>query len=121
MSSHSCQAIIVTCIDFRFQEFINKWISINLEVSDFDRVALAGGVFDWEVISGQIDISKRLHDIRKVVLVNHEDCGAYGEAGTINRHKNDLDKARKQVLEKYSDMLVECYIAKLNGDFEKVD
>lgn len=38
----------------------------------------------------QIDISVKLHSIKKVVLTNHEDCGAYGAEGTEEKHRQDL-------------------------------
>lgn len=120
MSLHSCNAVIVTCIDFRFQGFINRWIENNLEADNFDRVALAGGVFNWPVVSSQIELSKRLHNVKRIVLVNHEDCGAYGEEGTIERHKSDLEKVKNELLEKYPEIQVECYLAKLSGEFERV-
>lgn len=121
MSLHSCKSLVVTCIDFRFQDFINNWIAENLEAKDFDRVALAGGVFNWEVISSQIDVSKRLHDISQVILINHEDCGAYGDSGTMVRHRADLREAKQQILVKYPEMQVDCYIAKLSGEFESIE
>ena len=94
MNDHTAQALVVTCIDFRLQEAINKWISENFSPRTFDRVALAGGVKNLEVILGQIDIAIRLHHIKNVVLVNHEDCGAYGEAGTSEKHIEDLKSAK---------------------------
>ena len=60
---HSAEAIIVTCIDFRLQEAINNWISQNYVPKTFDRVALAGGVKNLEIILNQIDIAYRLHHI----------------------------------------------------------
>lgn len=120
MSLHSCDALVVTCIDFRFQKYINDWIESNIGSGKFDRVALAGGVFNFEVISGQVDVSKRLHDIKKVVLMNHEDCGAYGELGTMERLSADLNKAGQAIKEKYPEVEVELYVIQLDGQFTKV-
>lgn len=44
MNDHQAESIIVTCIDFRLQEAINKWIAQNFQAGTFDRVALGGGV-----------------------------------------------------------------------------
>ena len=97
MDSHRAEAIIITCIDFRLQEAINKWISENSQPGTFDRVALAGGVKNLETILGQIEIAHRLHHIKKVILINHEDCGAYGEAGTPEQHAEDLRNASTRI------------------------
>ena len=73
MNDHTAESIIVTCIDFRLQEYINNWITQNFQPKTFDRVALVGGVKNLEIILGQIDISVKLHHIQKVVLITHED------------------------------------------------
>ncbi len=117
-NAHTCQNIVVTCIDFRFQEYIDSWIHQNLKVGDFDRVEFAGGVYDSELIMKQIGISSRLHNIKKVYLMNHEDCGAYGDQGTYERHVQDLSNMRKNIATLYPDLSVETYFIHLDGTFE---
>ena len=119
--NHIAEAIIVTCIDFRLQEAINKWISENLPPKTFDRVAFAGGIKNIETILGQIDISVRLHQIKKVILVNHEDCGAYGEAGTYEKHVEDLKTAKEKVKTVYPNLEIETYYLHLDGNFKLID
>lgn len=48
MEIHSCDAIIITCIDYRLQEYINNWVSEKFQLKTFDRVALGGGVKNKE-------------------------------------------------------------------------
>lgn len=120
MNDHHCEALIVTCIDYRLQEAINKWIAENFAPKTFDRVALAGGVFDLEYVLKQVEISKRLHHIKKVILINHEDCGAYGESGTHEKHIMDLEKAKQQIENLHGDLNIETYYLHLDGTFEKV-
>lgn len=120
MSDHSCEAIIVTCIDFRFQEYINNWISENFSAKSYDRVAIAGGVFDFNYVLKQVEVSKRLHHIKKVVLINHEDCGAYGAAGTPEKHTEDLKNAASNIKTQFPDLTVEtCYLL-LDGTFKLI-
>lgn len=120
MNDHHCEALIVTCIDYRLQEAINKWIAENFAPKTFDRVALAGGVFDLDYVLKQVEISKRLHHIKKVVLINHEDCGAYGEEGTHEKHIMDLEKAKQQIENLHGDLNIETYYLHLDGTFERV-
>lgn len=120
MNDHHCEALIVTCIDFRFQEYINNWISANFAPKTFDRVAFAGGVKNLEIILGQIEIARRLHHIKKVVLINHEDCGAYGETGTPEKHAEDLKNAASTIRQKFPDLAVETYYFHLDGIFEPI-
>ncbi len=116
--NHHTEGIIVHCIDFRFQKIINKWISKHIRPKIFDRVALAGAVKNLRHILDQIDISVRLHHVKKVILINHEDCGAYGESGTLQKHIQDLKAARKAIREKYPDLEIETYYLHLDGAFE---
>lgn len=120
MSDHHCDSCIITCIDFRFQEYINKFIEENFPVKSFDKVSLAGGVFDFETILKQVEISKSLHHINKVLLINHEDCGAYGEAGTEEKHIEDLKNAAGGIKAEFDDLDVEKYYLHLDGTFEKI-
>lgn len=120
MNNHEAKAIVVTCIDFRLQEAINKWISENFAPKTFDRVAFAGGVKSLDTIMSQIDIAHRLHHIEKVVLINHEDCGAYGEAGTPEKHVEDLKTAKKKIKEPYPDLEIDPYYLHLDGTFEPI-
>lgn len=115
---HSAEAIIVTCIDFRLHEAIDNWIKDHFQPKTFDRVAIAGGVKNLETILGQIDIAVRLHQIKKVVLINHEDCGAYGEEGTYEKHLQDLKTAKEKINSLYPSLEVETHYLLLDGSMK---
>lgn len=118
--AHTTSTIVVTCIDFRFQTFIEAWLTKNVGPDNYDRVAWAGGVFDLPGILKQIDISVRLHHIAKVILMNHEDCGAYGSAGTPQKHREDLRGAQAKIHLLYPHLDVSLYYTHLDGTFEKI-
>lgn len=118
--SHLADAIVITCIDFRFQQYIDDWLKQNFKKYLFDRVALAGGVFDFYSILKQVEISRRLHQIKKVILINHEDCGVYDKEGTFKRHKADLIEAEKKLEALFSDLDVETYYLTLKGKFQEI-
>lgn len=117
---HKAESIVITCIDFRLQEAINNWIAQNFKPGTFDRVALAGGVKSLDTIMDQIDIAVGLHHIKKVVLVNHEDCGTYGETNTPQKHAEDLRSAGTKIKAHYPDLGVETYYLHLDGTFEPI-
>lgn len=118
--AHHCNAILVTCIDFRLQKYVEDFANKNLGEKSYDRVAWAGGVFDVEAVLNQIRLSKKLHDIQKVVLVNHEDCGAYGKEGTPQRHAEDLKNAKAKIKQLYPEMQVDTYYLHLDGTLQEV-
>ncbi len=120
MSDHNCEVIIVTCIDFRFQAFINEWIASNFQPKTYDRVSWAGGVKDSDGILKQIEISHRLHHIKKVVLINHEDCGAYGAEGTPEKHAADLNEIKQRIQTQFPDLEVDLYYLHLDSTLENI-
>lgn len=120
MANHKAEAVIVTCIDFRLQEYIDKWISKNFKPGTFDRVALGGGVKNIDVILDQVKISNDLHHINQVIYINHEDCGAYGTESTREKHSHDLKKAKAKIKASYPNLEVKAYYLHLNGEFELI-
>jgi carbonic anhydrase len=118
--SHTTDTIVITCIDFRFQRYINTWLKYVMKSFEYDRVALAGGIFDLYSILKQVEISNKLHHIKKVILMNHEDCGAYGKEGTYERHVADLEQAEAVIEKLYPKLDVSCYYIMLDGTFKNI-
>jgi carbonic anhydrase len=119
MAEHTCEAVVVHCMDFRLQHFLNEWLVRRFGARNYDRVSWAGGVREFAIVQTQIQMSARLHNVRKVVLINHEDCGAYGELGTKERHLSDLAYAEHAVQSSLH-LDVEKYYLHLNGEFERI-
>jgi carbonic anhydrase len=115
-----CEAVIITCIDFRFQRIFDRWLRENFDGRNYNRVAYAGAVKDWQIIFPQIEFSYRVHHVRKVVLVNHEDCRAYGSEGTLERQLADLRASRDKIWEKFPELDVALYYARLAGHLEQI-
>jgi carbonic anhydrase len=120
MSKHVTQAIVVHCMDFRLQKSINDWLQRKFGVGDYDRLSVAGSVFDLDFVLKQVQLSHDLHEIKKVVLINHEDCGAYGTENSPERHADDLRNAAQRIRKEIPGLEVELYYLHLSGVFEPV-
>ena len=120
MSTHFCDSAVVTCIDFRFQKYINDWIAEFLKGKTHDRISIAGSSKDLDFILSQIAISVRLHEIKKVVIIHHEDCGAYGNESTEKRHSDDLQLTKTKIMAKHSHLSIDLYYLLLDGTFKKI-
>lgn len=118
--AHTCDALVVSCIDFRFQKYIRNWLDKNLADKTFDYVAFGGGSKEIDIIMTQLKISVDLHSITHVVLMNHEECGAYGAESTPQRHAADLKHAKEIILAKYPHLSVALYYLHLDGTFEEI-
>lgn len=119
-TAHTCQAIVVNCIDFRLRKSLRSFLTSHLDEGGYDRVAIAGAVKNLPFVVEQIAISERLHKIQEIYLINHEDCGAYGAEGTYEKHKEDLLFAKTILSQKFPKLKIILYYLKLNGEFVKI-
>lgn len=118
---NTCDALIVSCIDFRFQKHIRNWLDENFGDKTFDYVGYAGGTKDLETVMKQVDISVKLHNIKHIVLMNHENCGAYGDESTPEKHAEDLLKAKNSIAKKYPKLRVDLFYILLDGRFNEIN
>lgn len=80
-----------------------------------DVVSIAGGAKDLAnpnaYALNQVNISKRLHDIKAIILINHTDCGAY--RGDDERSLSDLLKAKNLLQESFPGIEIKTALAKI--------
>ena len=115
-----CDALVVHCMDYRLQKYLHPWIMSRFGADNFDIISLAGGVHDYEMVLKYVQLAVQVHSIKQVVLINHEDCRAYGRDGTYKRHKYDLMDAEQKIEVLFSDLEVETFYLHLNGTFELI-
>jgi len=120
-NSSDCVAVVFGCIDYRIHDFVLENVKKILQGAKFDYVGVAGCAKDKKVILKELEISHRLHNVRKAILVNHEDCGAYGPEGTFEKHKADLDELQYIIKKKFPLVEVSKYYQKLNGSFLAIE
>lgn len=118
---HTCDALVVSCIDFRFQKYIRKWLDENFGDKTYDYVGYAGSTKEFDHFLKQLDISVKLHDIKHVVLMHHEECGAYGAQSTPEKHAEDLLKARAVIKKRYPKLKIDLFYILLDGNFKEVN
>lgn len=133
---HQCEAVVLTCIDFRFWRETLEFVKKELDLVSFDFPSLPGSAKAInECASGDdlamtcIGVPVDLHHAKKIVVVNHEDCGAYGGskkfAGDKNAeqtfHEAELKKAKAVILEKYPEKEVVLIYARLTDEKEAIE
>lgn len=117
MAYHHCTALVLHCMDYRFVQAIADHMESLTLAGSYDDVSVAGSCQPLsrpmdadgkEYILRQITISKDLHMIRKVVLINHQGCGAYPAFDDPQservQHEADLKKARQVIEEQFPDL-----------------
>ena len=88
--AYPCKALVLHCIDFRFRKTLGEFLNSKFGYS-YDLVSVAGGVkrlisdpAENNFILEQLKISDTLHKPNTIVLIQHEDCGAYGGSKAFN-------------------------------------
>jgi carbonic anhydrase len=115
-----CDALVVHCMDYRLQKFLQPWITVRFGYDNFDIISLAGGVHDYEMVLKYVQLAAQIHTINTVCLINHEDCRAYGREGTYKRHKHDLLETGVKIRALFPHLRVETFYLHLDGTFESI-
>jgi carbonic anhydrase len=116
-----CDALVVHCMDYRLQKFLQPWITVRFGYDNFDIISLAGSVHDYEMVLKYVQLAVQIHGIDTVCLINHEDCRAYGRDGTYKRHRHDLLDTRDKLRVLFPRLIVETFYLHLDGMFETID
>jgi carbonic anhydrase len=140
--AQTCSTMVLHCMDFRLGSAIRDELENRGILNDCDIVAIAGAgktivskieqVAWHDTAMSHIDLSKRLHSIDNLVIMNHTDCGAYGgraafesHAAEQKQHENDLRDAKEIVLETHPDLNVQLTLVHIADDgsisFESIE
>jgi len=131
--SHTCKNLMIYCMDFRLEEALHQWLVDKGMDHDTDQVSLAGAIKDLvspqnpgeaEMILKQIGLSADLHNIERVVLVNHTDCGGYGgkkafdhnDEAEKTKHSQDMRRAKEIIQDKWPHLEVMMVLADIKHD-----
>ena len=131
---YRCDAAIVWCFDNRFDLAFRKFLK-QIGVQYSDPIKVAGGAkclaspsqeSDREFVLDQIRTSIRLHETKRVILMLHSDCGAYGglEAfdgdlqAEADHHRDELKLAKASLAAAIPDIQVDAYFVNFEGVWE---
>jgi len=135
----SITALAITCIDYRLVDDAVRFFNRRHMTLDYDLVSLAGAslaaVSDkfpssnaafWD----HVGIAKQLHQIKKVIVVDHRDCGAFkvaygkdykGEgAAETGQHKAVMEQVKAKLAKTHPDLQSEFYLMALDGKAERI-
>ncbi len=121
---HWCDALVITCVDFRFtsatQEFVNERLGLK---GNYDYISIPGSIKNLldsktrDLVLNKFGISVRLHHVKRLIILGHQDCTiGYGgstsfndAADEYNTISKDLKKARFLLGLKFSHLKVYLY------------
>ena len=128
--------MVLSCIDPRFQPIVFNYLKKKKLAGKYSSFTIAGSAIGvtankfkkWHrTFWDNFDTSVKLHNIKKLIVINHRDCGA---AKIINEkkefslpnetkvHTNSFQKIKKIFKKKYPKLSVEFKIISLNSKVE---
>ena len=128
--------MVLSCIDPRFQPIIFNYLKkkkLNGKYSSFTIAGSAIGVTAnkfkrWhKTFWDNFDTSVKLHNIRKLIVINHRDCGAakiingkkkLNKSNEKKIHQNSFIKIKKKFKKKYPKLKIELKLISLNRKIE---
>ena len=129
--------MVLSCIDPRFQPIVYNYLKRKKLKGKYSSFTMAGSSIGvtatkfkrWhKTFWDNIDTSIKLHQIKKLIVINHRDCGAAKiingnkEFSRINEtkiHKDSFKKIKKIFKKKYPKLSIELNIISLNTRIER--
>ena len=90
------EAMVLSCMDPRFQPKVYKYLKTKKLTGKYSAFTIAGAAIGvthkkfkkWHsTFIDNLSTSIKLHKIKKIIVINHEDCGA---AKIVNDKKNSI-------------------------------
>ena len=107
------KAMVLSCIDPRFQTIVYNYLKKKKLTGKYSSFTIAGSAIGvtankfkrWhKVFWDNFETSVKLHNIKKLIVINHRDCGAakiingkkdFSNKNETNVHKNSFQKIKK--------------------------
>lgn len=138
-ASGKAEALLLSCMDYRLVDDLVHFMDGKGLTNEYDHVVLAGASAGasaekfaaWhETFWTHLKVAIDLHGIKKVMVIDHRDCGAYKIAFgpehakdpgvEMSVHAAVLRPFAAKIKEKYAALEVETYLMALDGTVEDV-
>ena len=130
------KAMVLSCMDPRFQPIVYNYLKKKKLIGKYSAFTIAGSAIGvtaskfkkWhKTFWDNIDTSIKLHKIKKLIVINHRDCGVakiingkkeFNRANETKIHKNSFLKLKKLFRKKYPQLTIELKLISLNQKVE---
>lgn len=131
------KAMVLSCIDPRFQSVVFSYLKKRKLKGKYSSFTIAGSAIGvtapkfkkWhKTFWDNLETSIKLHKIKKLIVINHRDCGAakiingkkkFDNFNETEVHKNSFTKIKKRFKNKYPNLKIETNLVSLNKNVEK--
>ena len=131
------RAMVLSCIDPRFQPVVYNYLKRKKLIGKYSAFTIAGSAIGvtapkfkkWhKTFWDNLETSIKLHKIKKLIVINHRDCGAariingkknFNKSNELSIHKISFIKLKKKFKNKYPNLNIETKLISLNKKVEK--
>jgi len=131
------KAMVLSCIDPRFQNLTYNYLKKKKLIGKYSAFTIAGAAVgvtnnkfkQWhKTFYDNLATSIQLHQIEKLIVINHKDCGAAKiangtkEFNPVNEkkiHQESFLKIKKQIKKKFPKLKVELNLISLDSKITK--
>ena len=130
------KAMVLACMDPRFQHLVHNHLKKKKLTGKYSAFTIAGAAVgvthnkfkQWhKTFYDNLATSIQLHEIKKLIVINHRDCGAakiingnkeFTKINEIKVHLSSFQKIKKLFKKKYPRLSIELKLISLNSKVE---
>jgi Putative carbonic anhydrase len=139
LAAGGTEALLLNCIDYRLTAATTRYMTGHGMAGKYDQLSLAGASLGAEndkfpawaaTFWDHVQLAIELHHIRRVVVMDHRDCGAYrvllgkdlaaDPREEFAVHAAQMRALRAAIAEKHPQLAVELLLMALDGRAEPV-
>ena len=131
------KAMVLSCMDPRFQHLVHSYLKKQKLIGKYSAFTIAGAAVGvthnkfkkWhKTFYDNLSTSIKLHQIEKLIAINHQDCGAakivngkkaFNITNEQKIHKESFSKLKKEIKKRFPKLKVELNLMSLNSKITK--
>ena len=129
--------MVLSCIDPRFQHLVYSYLKKKRLIGKYSAFTIAGAAVGvthnnfkkWhKTFYDNLSTSIKLHQIEKLIVINHKDCGAakivngkkaFNTTNEQKIHKESFFKLKKEIKKRFPNLKVELNLMSLKSKITK--
>ena len=129
--------MVLSCIDPRFQHLVHNYLKKQKLFGKYSAFTIAGAAVGvthnkfkkWhKTFYDNLSTSIKLHQIEKLIAINHQDCGAakivngkkaFNITNEQKIHKESFSKLKKEIKKRFPKLKVELNLMSLDSKITK--
>ena len=131
------KAMVLSCIDPRFQHLVHNYLKKQKLSEKYSAFTIAGAAIGvthnkfkkWhKTFYDNLSTSIKLHEIEKLIVINHKDCGAakivngkkvFNIINEKKIHKDSFSKLKKKIKKRFPRLKVDLNLMSLESKITK--